>query len=476
MRGIPTTLRFGIRMFWAMLCLVQSHGNIWAQHAAASFEVDGIVELHPQEKMCSFHLHTEVHALLTQVFGCYGLESSSDTTVPTRQVSLDIEEVPFDVALEAVQLVTGTFAVPVTPTRALLFADTAENRRLHEHIALGTLRLIGMSPAEINDVHGVLRSLLESSHYSLQPGAGELTMRAPAQELLPLYAMLSELLNGRSEVLLEAEFYEIDKSRTRDVGVTLPGSTQLFNVASEVSRILATNADAIKQIVANGLADAGDYQKIIAILIASGVLKDSAFNSPFLVFGGGLTEMGLNVGNVAADLVLNSSEVRSLKQAQLRLLDREEGSLRVGTRYPILVSSTANVGSSSSSAQFVPQIEYENLGINLKATPHINQSGEVALALDLTISALTGQSIGDLPVLSNRQYTGEVVLHSGQSALVVGVMAKQTDTDKTGTAVTSATHRSGTSNVMEIVLMVTPHILRLSHDTLAGAVFLTPAR
>ena len=217
----------------------------------------------------------------------------------------------------------------------------------------------------------------------------------------------------------------MDKSKARNIGIVLPGSTKLFNVASEVSRILSANADAVKQIIAAGLADAGDYEKIIAILIASGVVNDSAFNSPFIVFGGGLTEMGLNIGNVAANMVLNSSGLRSLKRMQIRLLDQEEGIIRSGSRYPILISSTSNVGSSSSNASTIPQFQYQDLGVTLKVTPRINQAKEISHAVDLTVSALTGSSIGDLPIISNRQYKGDVVLQADQSALLVGALAKQ---------------------------------------------------
>ena len=61
----------------------------------------------------------------------------------------------------------------------------------------------------------------------------------------------------------------MDKSKARNIGIVLPGSTKLFNVASEVSRILSANADAVKQIIAAGLADAADYEKDLPLLQAS---------------------------------------------------------------------------------------------------------------------------------------------------------------------------------------------------------------
>jgi general secretion pathway protein D len=319
-----------------------------------------------------------------------------DPAVPQRETSFEIDEVRFPEALEALELVTGTFEVPLSAKQVFVLKDSVDNQKRYEHLQMGTIYLSGMSVAEMNDVAGLTRSLLETGHYTLEAQSNSMTIRAPQRELVPFDALLQDLLQGRSVVLLDVEFYEMDKSKARNLGIVLPGSTKLFNVASEVSRILSANADAMKQIIAAGLADAGDYQKIVAILIASGVVNDSAFNSPFIVFGGGLTEMGLNIGNVGVNMVLNSSEVRSLKRMQIRLLDQEEGTLRSGSRYPILISSTSNVGSSSN-ASTIPQFQYQDLGVTLKVTPRINQATEVSLALDFTVSALTGSSIGDLP-------------------------------------------------------------------------------
>jgi len=442
-----------------------------ASPLSSSYEADKVIAIQPTAAACSFHEHANAHNLLRYVLRCYGVDAAIDASVPDRPVSFDLDQASFDTALEAVELVTASFGVALGSTRAIFFADNDDNRRKHEHIALGTLHLLGMSQAEINEIAGLLRSMLEPNQYSYQASLGSITVRAPERELVPLEAVLQELLNGRSEVLLEVEVYEIDMSSTRAAGVVLPGSTKLFNVASEVSRILAANADAVQQIIAKGLADAGDYQKIVAILIAAGLVKDSSFSSPFVVFGGGLTEMGLNIGDVAATLVLNSADARSLRQAQLRLLDQEEGVMRIGSRYPLLTSSTSNVGSASK-VPAIPQFQYTDLGVTFKATPRINQSGEVALGLDLSVSSLTGAKIGDLPVMANRQYGGTVVLHSGQTALVVGVLEKQTESDKTGLpGPVSDTHRSGAMNSTEIVVMVTPHVVRLAHNREAGPVF-----
>jgi general secretion pathway protein D len=463
-------------LLWIGAVLFCAPYRLVAQGVTSSLvnELSTALELEPRDTLCSFHIRIDAHTLIRQVLGCYGIEVALDPAVPQRETSFEIDEVRFPEALEALELVTGTFEVPLSAKQVFVLKDSVDNQKRYEHLQMGTIYLSGMSVAEMNDVAGLTRSLLETGHYTLEAQSNSMTIRAPQRELVPFDALLQDLLQGRSVVLLDVEFYEMDKSKARNLGIVLPGSTKLFNVASEVSRILSANADAVKQIIAAGLADAGDYQKIVAILIASGVVNDSAFNSPFIVFGGGLTEMGLNIGNVGVNMVLNSSEVRSLKRMQIRLLDQEEGTLRSGSRYPILISSTSNVGSSSN-ASTIPQFQYQDLGVTLKVTPRINQATEVSLALDFTVSALTGSSIGDLPIISNRQYKGNVVLQADQSALLVGALAKQSAAALTGLPFAGGkTNRNATNDVMELILMVTAHVVRVAHDQTAGPVLLLP--
>ena len=470
-------LRKTLVLLWIGAVLFCASYHSVAQGLTSSLvnELSTALELEPQDTLGSFHIRTDAHTLIRQALGSYGIEVAIDPAVPQYETSFEIDNVSFPEALEALGLVTGTFEIPLSAKQAFVLKDTVENRKRYEHVQMGTIHLSGMSVAEMNDVAGLTRYLLEIGNYTLETKSNSMTIHAPQRELVPFNALLQDLLKGRSVVLLDVEFYEMDKSKARNIGIVPPGSTKLFNVASEVSRILSANAAAVQQIVAAGLADAGDYQKIIAILIASGVINDSAFNSPFIVFGGGLTEMGLNIGNVAANMVLNSSEVRSLKRMQIRLLDQEEGTIRSGSRYPILISSTSNVGSSSSNASAIPQFQYQDLGVTLNVTPRINQATEVSLTLDLMVSALTGSSIGDLPIISNRQYRGDVVLQAHRSALLVGALAKQSAAALTGLPFAGGnTNRDATSDVMELILMVTPHIVRVAHDQTAGPVLLLP--
>jgi Flp pilus assembly secretin CpaC len=227
---------------------------------------------------------------------------------------------------------------------------------------------------------------------------------------------------------------------------------------------------------------------------------------PFATFGNGLTLTGISNGGITGNLSFNAADTRSLDQLQIRLDDNAEGTIKNGTRYPITTSSYSSIASTSvnipgittaglssvlsglgisasslSSAQPIPQVQYEDLGLTFKVTPRIERNDDVVLKLDLKIQALQGASLNGLPVLTNRSYTANIHLRSGASALVVGNLSRQESNAVSGTPgltelpgfapLSSTTKEYDVSN---LAILVTPHILRRRHNEQMGPLILLP--
>src|SRR5260370_14630452 len=107
-----------------------------AQGAKSSLvrELSTAVELQPQDTLCSFHIRTDAHALIRQVLGCYDIATVIDSAVLQRETSFEIDNVRFPEALEALQLVTGIFAVPLSAKQAFVLEHTVSNRERYEHV------------------------------------------------------------------------------------------------------------------------------------------------------------------------------------------------------------------------------------------------------------------------------------------------------------------------------------------------------
>src|SRR6202000_2051891 len=76
------------------------------------------------------------------------------------------------------------------------------------------------------------------------------------------------------------------------------------------------------------------------------------------------------------------------------------------------------LNTSSLNQQTIPQVQYQDIGLEMKATPFIHRNQSVALKLDLKVQALAGSSVNNIPVLTNRQFTANLDLKDGESAVV----------------------------------------------------------
>jgi tetratricopeptide (TPR) repeat protein len=464
------------------------------------------IELTPKAGKQSFHLKGPEPEVLRKVLEAYGLRMVADSSLGTQVIRFDVDDVNYAQAAHLVNLSTNSFLTPLDPVRVLAAKNNKESHDKYDRLTLETIRLPGLTATEFSDMGNLARNVLGIQQAAVQPELGTLTVRAPAGNLEALNKTLVDLLDGKSEVLLDVKIYEIENSRTRVVGVQPPQTTTVFNVPTELNSVISGNSSLVQQIISSGLASAGDYAAIAAILIASGEVTSSILNSPFATFGNGLTLTGLASGGITGNLSFNSADNRSLDQVQIRLDDNAEGTIRSGTRYPITTSSYSSISASSvsipgitsaglssvlsglgisasslSSIAPIPQVQYEDLGLIFKVTPRIERNDDVVLKLDLKIQALQGASLNGLPVLTNRSYQADIHLRGGASALVVGNLSRQESNAVSGTP--GLTELPGFSSlgsttkefdVSTLAILITPRILRRRHMDFRGPVIPLP--
>jgi len=175
---------------------------------------------------------------------------------------------------------------------------------------------------------------------------------------------------------------------------------------------------------------------------------------------------------------------------ELRLGDGEDATIKTGTKYPIQTSSFSSLaasaptipgltgaGSSSSLSSLlasyggtvpnVPQVQYQDLGLTLKATPKVLRDGNVALKIDMKIDALSGTTINGNPVLNNRAWTGVVTLKQGEAVEVVSEMDKSETRAVSGIAglseipgMNNMTGVDTQKNYATLLIIMTPHVIR----------------
>jgi general secretion pathway protein D len=439
----------------------------------------------------TFHLHTDQHELIQQVFSAFGVTAMLDESVHGGLVRFDIDDADFATAARALGLVTNTFYVPIDAHRVIVARDTRENRTQFTRQQLETVYLSGATADELTEAGNIARNVFMIEHASPNAGNSSLTLRAAPATLNAFNTSIQGLLEGRNQTVLDVSLYQLANASTRNTGTQLPQSFSGFNLYTEEQSILSSNSSLVQQIISSGLASPGNTLEILGILLASGQVSSSLFSNGVALFGGGLTASALAPGGPATfNFNLNSSESRALDRIQMRLGDGEAGTLKEGTKYPIQTASYSSLsptlpsipglsgagtsgGLSSllsgltSAVPSIPMIQYQDLGLTIKVTSNVLRSGDVALTVDLTIDALSGSSLNGNPILTHEAFSGVVTLKQGQSAEVASELDKSESAAISGTpglselpGLNDITDKNVQKNYSTLVLILTPHVVR----------------
>lgn len=468
-----------------------------AQDIAAT--LSGPVELTPLPGKRDIHLHGDPQSVIRNLYSLYGIATSFDASITGgHPVNLDMNNVSFSDATRVLDIAADVFAVPVQPKTVLIAKDTQENRSALMPQVEETVYLPGRTNDEMQELANLARNIFDVKEVTASATGGYMLLRGDANVLREVNAVYDNMLDGDSDVLFDVNVYELDKTATNNVGVTLPNAVSGFDVLSAAQNLITSNQSLLNQAVASGLisltgsAGANELTEV-AFLVAAGVSGASQFTELLGVLGtdGGLPLAGLSVASgTTFNMALNSSDVRMLDSMQLRSSNHQPATFRVGTRYPVITGTYSSGVSSSlasslaglsvngtsvssllsqylgSSTASVPEFQFEDLGITLKITPQILHSSEVSLALDMKIEALAGTSIDDIPILNNRALTSTFTVPVGNTAMLATLASKNEVKGLTGLPGLNelpgfqGTDQDIENDSTEILITITPHVVR----------------
>jgi len=441
------------------------------------------VRLSPSTERKDFHYRGDSKTLLTQIARAYGITATIDDSVQTRQLHFNIDNVTFAEAMEAATRTTKTFWIALSGSQMYVVSDTADNRRNFERMAIRTFYLSDiLTPQELMDTVNALRVLLDIRFVQQDAAASTITVRAPLGVVEAASQLIESLAGGRPQLMLDVRVYQISSSLVRQMGTQLPTNFNVFNISPTLLASLIPGAsDLINQLIASGGINQANSQAIQALLAqVQSSAQNSLLTTPFATFGGGLTLTGVSATPpIAVKLSVNESDVHSLQHVTLRTSQNTAALLRLGQRYPFVNATFAPIyntsaiskvlGNQSYKAPF-PSINYEDLGLNMKATPIIHSNTDVDLKLEINIRTLGGQSVNGIPIINNREYVGSISLKNDEPGVVAGLLSKADSLSLSGYPFLSrvpgvnystAVHDKNV-NDDELLIIMTPHILRMA--------------
>jgi pilus assembly protein CpaC len=201
----------------------------------------------------------------------------------------------------------------------------------------------------------------------------------------------------------------------------------------------------------------------------TGALARSANGADNLLFQFGMGGLSMNL---LLDALENEGLVSILAEPSLTAMSGETASFLAGGEFPVPVPSDDGI-----------QIEYKSFGVSLSFTPTLLDHERINVRIRPEVSQLSSANNvniegSDIPSLITRRADTTVELGSGQSFAIAGLLQNNTNqsTDKFPVLgdlpVIGALFRSEafTRDESELVIIVTPYIVRPTNERLATPV------
>src|SRR5229473_521508 len=340
-----------------------------------------------------------------------GLTVIFDPDFPARRISVELNNVTLEQALDIVSLESKAFWKPVTENIIFVIPDQPQKRRDYEEEMVKTFYLSNtFQPQDITEIVTGLRQLLDLKRIQQLNSQNAIIVRATPDALLLMEKMIHDIDKAKPEVVVQVEVLEARTDRLRDLGI-LPGqqATVAFtpNGTSTSSSSTSTSSSTSNALSLNQLKHLGT--------------KDYSVTLP----------------GATANAVLTDTYTKIIQNPEIRSVDGQAAKLRIGDRVPVATGSfQAGVGvGSTGGAGFVnplvnTQFQYIDVGVIVEITPRVHPNREVSMKVSIEVSSVTGTStIGGIqqPIISQRKVEHEIRLKEGEVS-VLGGLIQRTDT------------------------------------------------
>src|SRR6266852_1230602 len=154
-----------------------------------------------------------------------GLTVIYDPDFPARRITVELNNVTLEQALEIVSLESKAFVKAVTENTIFVIPDQPQKRRDYEEQIVSTLYVSNtVQPQDLTEIVTGLRQLLDLKRITQLNSQNAIIVRDTPDKLLLAEKMLRDVDKAKPEVVVQVEVLEARTDRLRDLGI-LPGQT-----------------------------------------------------------------------------------------------------------------------------------------------------------------------------------------------------------------------------------------------------------
>ena len=381
-----------------------------------------------------------------------GINVLFDPDYTARQVHVELNNVTLEEALEIISFETKTFWRPVTPNTIFVAQDNPAKRKELEQNVIKTFYLSNLSqPTELQDVVNAMRTILEVSRIQQLPSQGAIVVRGTPDQVALAQKLVDDLDKAKPEVLIEVAVMQVSRDRAHTLGINPPTNVSV-SLQPNVNTVTPTTS------TTNGTTTTSSP--------TSGGINLNTFNNL------NATDFQVTIPQATATALMSASDTKVIQSPQIRALDGQKATLKIGDRVPVATGSfQPGIGGVGINPLVNTQFQYLDVGVNIDITPRVHAGREISMKMSMDVSDVDSYvSIGGIsqPVIGQRKIENEIRLKDGEVSLLGGMMEDTKTKALTGLPGLASipilkylfSQDTSDHSSSEIVFVLVPHIIR----------------
>src|SRR5262245_22561648 len=399
----------------------------------------------------SFGPNASVRDILNFIGSATGINVTYDQQYHDKAYTVRLEDVTLEQALQQVTAANQLFYKVLNPKTIIIVPDNAQKHAQYDDLVV---KVFFISHADVAEISQIINTIMRIPTMPVQPTvlqnktANTLTVRATAPVMDVIERIIKANDKPRAEVIVDVQILEVNRKRTKDLGLNLSNYALGLTFSPEVAP-------------PNTSANLGVPPP-----------NPPPFNLNTISQGISTADFYLSVPTALIKFLETDSRTKVIAKPQLRGAEGTKLTLNLGDQIPVL--STVFGAQVPGGLASVPQssFNYKDVGVNLEMTPRVTYEGEIVLDAFTVESSALGNNIlvagQAVPTFASRKVTTKLRLREGESTLLAGLLKDEQRKILSGfpgvTKVPVLRSLFGSTNdeinQSDIVMLLTPHIVR----------------
>ena len=333
-----------------------------------------------------------------------GLTVVYDPDLQARRITVDLNNVTLEQALDIVSIETKAFWKPITENIIMVAPDQTQKRRDYDEQVVRTFYLHNVSsPQDLTEISTGLRQLLDLKRIQQVNAQNALIVRDTPDKLALIDKILRDVDKAKPEVLIQVEILQASTDVLRNLGILPPqniSATINPNASTTTSSSTTTTTSSTNTLQLNQLTHLNQ------------------------------SDVSLTTPSATANFLMTDSATKIIQNPEIRAIDGQQAKLNIGQRVPVATGSFqagVGVGTTAVNPLVNTQFQYIDVGVNIDVTPHIHPNRDVSMKLQVDVSSVASYAtIGGIqqPVIAQNKTQEEIRLKEGEVSILAGLIQR----------------------------------------------------